>query len=100
MTILTQDTGLRSGLLARMAANPDEVWFPGDFANLGNRAAVDKTLQHLVATDDLRRINRGPPVRTGGSRQSGCRNSCAIFWEPLIRYVPVESLRLDPALFR
>ena len=58
MTVSTQNTGLRSCLLARMAANPDEVWVPGDFADLGRRAAVDKTLQRLVATGDLRRIDR------------------------------------------
>ncbi len=59
MAVLTQDAGLRSRLLARVAANPDEVWVPGDFADLGNRAAVDKTLQRLVAAGDLRRIDRG-----------------------------------------
>ena len=59
MTVAMQDPGLRSRLLARMATDPDEVWVPGDFADLGNRAAVDKTLQRLVATGDLRRIDRG-----------------------------------------
>jgi len=59
MAVLAQDTGLRSRLLARMATDPDEVWVPGDFADLGNRAAVDKTLQRLVAAGDLRRIDRG-----------------------------------------
>ena len=59
MTVLTQDTGLRSRLLARIAANPDEVWVPSDFADLGNRSAIDKSLQRLVATGDLRRIDRG-----------------------------------------
>ena len=59
MMVLTQNTGLRPRLLARMAAKPDEVWVPGDFADLGNRAAVDKTLQRLVAAGDLRRIGRG-----------------------------------------
>ncbi len=59
MAVLTQDAGLRSRLLARVAANPDEVWVPGDFADLGNRAAVDKTLQRLVAAGDLRRFDRG-----------------------------------------
>ena len=59
MTILTQDTGLRSQLLARVAATPDEVWVPGDFADLGNRPAIDKTLHRLVASGDLRRIDRG-----------------------------------------
>ncbi len=59
MTTLMQDTGLRSRLLARVATKPDEVWVPGDFADLGNRPAIDKTLQRLVASGDLRRIDRG-----------------------------------------
>ena len=59
MTTLTQDTGLRARLLARIAANPDEVWVPGDFADMANRPAIDKTLQRLVASRDLRRIDRG-----------------------------------------
>ncbi len=42
-----------------MAAGPDEVWTPSDFAGLGSRAAVDKALQRLVAAGDLRRIDRG-----------------------------------------
>ena len=56
---LVQDTNLRSRLLARMTASPDEVWTPGDFADLGSRAAVDKTLQRLVAKVGLRRVARG-----------------------------------------
>ena len=59
MAILAQDTDLRSRLLVRMAASPEEVWTPSDFANLGKRAAVDKTLQRLVAAGALRRIDRG-----------------------------------------
>ncbi len=59
MATLTQETGLRSRLLARIAANPDEVWVPGDFADLANRPAIDKTLQRLVAAGDLRHIDRG-----------------------------------------
>ena len=42
-----------------MATSPDEVWTPGDFADLGSRAAVDKTLQRLVTAGDLRRVDRG-----------------------------------------
>ena len=53
MTALVQDTDLRSRLLARVADSPDEVWTPGDFADLGSRAAVDKTLQRLAAAGDL-----------------------------------------------
>jgi hypothetical protein len=59
MIDLAQDTDLRSRLLARIASKPDEVWTPGDFADLGGRAAVDKTLQRLTTTGDLRRIDRG-----------------------------------------
>lgn len=59
MATSAQDTDLRSRLLTRMADSPEEVWTPGDFADLGNRAAVDKTLQRLVAAGDLRRVERG-----------------------------------------
>ena len=59
MQAIAQDTSLRCRLLTRISASPDEVWTPGDFADLGNRAAVDKTLQRLVAAGDLRRIDRG-----------------------------------------
>jgi hypothetical protein len=59
MAILAQDIDLRSRLLARITSNPHEVWTPGDFADLGSRAAVDKTLQRLAATGELRRIERG-----------------------------------------
>ena len=59
MATLAQDSDLRSRLLTRIAASPNEVWTPGDFADLGSRAAVDKTLQRLVAAGDLRRIDRG-----------------------------------------
>ncbi len=50
---------LRSRLIARIASSPNEVWTPGDFADLGSRAAVDKTLQRLAAAGELCRIDRG-----------------------------------------
>ncbi|RUZ10917.1 DUF6088 family protein, partial [Mesorhizobium sp. M7A.F.Ca.CA.001.09.1.1] len=53
------DTDIRSRVLARIESKPEEVWTPGDFADLGARAAVDKTLQRLAAAGDLRRIDRG-----------------------------------------
>lgn len=59
MATLAHDTDLRSRLLARIVSSPNEVWTPGDFADLGSRAAVDKTLQRLAAAGDLRRIDRG-----------------------------------------
>ena len=40
-------------------ATPSQVWTPSDFSHLGGRDAVDKALQRLVATGQLRRIERG-----------------------------------------
>jgi hypothetical protein len=41
------------------AAGAGHVWVPTDFAHLGNRDAIDKTLQRMVLAGDLRRIDRG-----------------------------------------
>lgn len=41
------------------AVGPGQVWVPTDFAQLGNRDAIDKTLQRMVQAGDLRRIDRG-----------------------------------------
>ncbi|MGC4011505.1 MAG: hypothetical protein QM805_22400 [Pseudomonas sp.] len=40
------------------AAGPGHVWVPSDFAHLGARDLVDKTLQRMVARGELRRIER------------------------------------------
>lgn len=40
-------------------AGAGHVWVPTDFAHLGNRDAIDKTLQRMVLAGDLRRIDRG-----------------------------------------
>lgn len=40
-------------------AEPGHVWVPGDFAQLGNRDVIDKTLQRMVASGHARRIDRG-----------------------------------------
>lgn len=40
-------------------AAPGHVWVPNDFAYLGSRDAIDKTLQRMVQAGDLRRIDRG-----------------------------------------
>ncbi|MBK9440992.1 MAG: hypothetical protein IPN53_06575 [Comamonadaceae bacterium] len=45
-----------SSLIA--AAGPGHVWVPTDFAQLGSRDAIDKTLQRMVQAGDLRRIDR------------------------------------------
>ncbi len=71
MATLTQEPNLRSRLLARMADSPEEVWTPRDFAELGSRAAVDKTLQRLVAAGELRRIVRGLYDRPRENRLTG-----------------------------
>ncbi len=53
-------TDLKSLIQARMAAaGPRAVWTPSDFVDLGSRDAVDKTLQRLVKSRDLRRVDRG-----------------------------------------
>src|SRR6516164_5062047 len=36
-----------------------QVWTPNDFLDLGTRPAVDKALQRLALSGDLRRIDRG-----------------------------------------
>ena len=59
MATFTYDTGLCSRLLPRIAANPDEVRVPGDFADLSNHPAINKTVQRLIAASDLRHIHRG-----------------------------------------
>lgn len=35
------------------------AWVPADFAHLGKRDAIDKTLQRMVLAGELRRIDRG-----------------------------------------
>lgn len=75
--MLDQSTSdLRSRLLARIDTTPTEVWTPSDFANLGSRAAVDKTLQRLVCqsarkTDPRSASNFDPLVAHGGERPTG-----------------------------
>lgn len=55
----TFDIDLRARILDRVGTKPGAVWTPGDFADLGSRAGVDKTLQRLEAAGELRRIDRG-----------------------------------------
>ena len=46
-------------ILDRIRAEPAKVWTPGDFADAGSREAVDKALQRLTKSSDIRRIERG-----------------------------------------
>ena len=50
---------MRNPVLARMTAAPRQVWTPADFADLGHRDTVDKTLQRLARAGTLSRIERG-----------------------------------------
>ena len=52
-------TDLSSRILRRIETDPERVWTPTDFVDLGGRAAVDKVLQRMVAARKLRRIDRG-----------------------------------------
>lgn len=53
-------TDLKSTIAAQIdAAGSGQVWVPTDFARLGSRDAIDKTLQRMVQAGDLRRIDRG-----------------------------------------
>jgi hypothetical protein len=47
---------------------PNNVWTAADFLDLGSRDAVDKALQRLVASDELRRIDRGLYDKPGYNR--------------------------------
>jgi hypothetical protein len=55
-------------------SKPDEVWTPGDFADLGTRGAIDKTLQRLETAGELRRIDRGLYDRPRKSSLTGRPN--------------------------
>ncbi|WP_417280496.1 DUF6088 family protein [Celeribacter sp.] len=54
-----QSKTLPNRLRARIDGAPRQVWTPADFADIGARAAVDKALQRMVTSGQLRRIERG-----------------------------------------
>jgi hypothetical protein len=58
MSVDTQN--LKERIVRRAASKkPFAVWTPTDFLDFGNRHAVDKALQRLANTGELRRIDRG-----------------------------------------
>ncbi|MHB8884378.1 MAG: DUF6088 family protein [Methylovirgula sp.] len=57
--MITVAADLRLRLLDRIQTDPNRVWTPGDFVDMGGRAAVDKALQRLTVSGDIRRIDRG-----------------------------------------
>jgi Family of unknown function (DUF6088) len=63
---------LKSRLLARIDKQGTRaVWTPSDFLDLASRDAVDKALQRLVASGQMRRIDRGLYDRPGHNRLTG-----------------------------
>lgn len=52
-------TDLKLQVMKRVSAAPAAVWTPIDFLDLSSRAAVDKTLQRLVKSGELQRLDRG-----------------------------------------
>jgi hypothetical protein len=51
---------LKLQVAQRISVGPaSKVWTPSDFLDLGQRDAVDKTIQRMVASHALRRIDRG-----------------------------------------
>lgn len=56
------------------AAGPGHVWVPADFAQLATRDVIDKTLQRMVLSGTLRRIDRGlydrPTINSLTKRQT------------------------------
>jgi|TARA_R110002049_G_scaffold116846_4_gene269665 hypothetical protein len=59
MTDKAQPKALPDHLRARIKDAPRQVWTPVDFTDIGTRAAVDKALQRMVTSGQLRRIQRG-----------------------------------------
>ncbi|WP_299305438.1 DUF6088 family protein [uncultured Litoreibacter sp.] len=59
MVDVVQPKALTDRLRARIDHAPRQVWTPADFADIGTRAAVDKALQRMVTSGQLRRIQRG-----------------------------------------
>ena len=54
------EPGIEADITRRVRrAKPGTVFTPALFADSGNRAAIDKALQRLVARGDLRRLSRG-----------------------------------------
>jgi hypothetical protein len=73
-TKLKTNSDIGSQILNRIGEPSNEVWTPSDFADLGTRTAVDKALQRLAATGELRRIDRGLYDRPSINRLTGRPN--------------------------
>lgn len=68
-------TDLKNLITSRVKDGPqNNVWTAADFLDLGSRDAVDKALQRLVASDGLRRIDRGLYDKPGYNRLTNKTN--------------------------
>ena len=50
---------LPARILGRIDSESGKVWTPTDFADLGPRDTVDKALQRMARSDEIRRVERG-----------------------------------------
>jgi hypothetical protein len=50
---------LKTQIAGRIQTQPDAVWTPVNFFDLGSRDAVDKTLQCIAIASQIRRLDRG-----------------------------------------
>lgn len=56
----SQNQSLKAQIVSRISQQKSGyVWTLGDFVDLGSRNAVDKTLQRLVTSKQMRRVSRG-----------------------------------------
>lgn len=63
---------IKSQVMQRINQAPAAtVWTPVDFLDLGGRDAVDKALQRMVASNELRRIDRGLYDQPRGNTLTG-----------------------------
>jgi len=67
----TQNKSLPETILARIDGAKGKVWTPTDFADLGNREAVDKALKRMAKNNQIRRIERGLYDRPEISKLTG-----------------------------
>lgn len=65
---------LPEAIFVRIKNAKGKVWTPTDFADLGGREAVDKALQRMVKSNQIRRIERGlydrPAINKLSSKQT------------------------------
>ncbi len=71
MANVAQIADLRGQILRRIEKDTLAIWTPADFADLAGRAAIDKALQRLTISGDLRRIDRGLYDKPGFNKLTG-----------------------------